>query len=289
MDADPWDVIRRKGGRRLGTLQTPAAIEPPRSGRSPGPPIQATVPYDVDTRPGAWVARQAARKARLFWLGGVAALALVGGVVALSVGHRVGIGAAVLLFGLVAAAKPRAESAAAEMLNWLRGARAEEAVGETLNELRSEGWIVMHDIEQSGEGNVDHLVSGPNGVYLIETKLRRYQAAHLTKAKRQAAKLKTELGVWVTPVICLDQRRGRPFRIEGVWIVPREQLLDWLRAPAQPARPVRAARPLRRQRHRIRLAGLTGGTHDAWGWLTASPRWPAAAAPPTGTPRSRRR
>ena len=28
------------------------------------------------------------------------------------------------------------------------------------------------------------------GVYLVETKLRRYEAAHLTKVKRQAAKLR---------------------------------------------------------------------------------------------------
>jgi hypothetical protein len=52
----------------------------------------------------------------------------------------------------------------------------------------------MHDIEQDREGNVDHLVSGPSGVYLIETKHRRYADDQLRKAKRQAAKLHDELG-----------------------------------------------------------------------------------------------
>ena len=189
-----------------------------------------SVAYDVDTRPGTWVARQAARRERLFWLAAAAALALVGLFVALAVGHRVGIAAALLLVALVAVAKPQADRYSAGMLGWLRGARAEQAVGETLNELRRDGWIVMHDVEQAGEGNIDHIASGPHGVYLVETKLRHYLDADLTKAKRQAKKLNAELGTWVTPGICVDQRRGGPFRAERVWIVPREQLLDWLRA-----------------------------------------------------------
>jgi hypothetical protein len=33
----------------------------------------------------------------------------------------------------------------------------------------------------------------------------------------------------VTPVICLHARKGKPFRTQGVWVVPRERLLNWLR------------------------------------------------------------
>jgi hypothetical protein len=67
---------------------------------------------------------------------------------------------------------------------------------------------------------------------MVETKHRGYEIAHLKKAKRQAAKLHDELGVCVTPVICLDQRRDRdPYRREGVWIVCRTRLLEWV--PAQ--------------------------------------------------------
>ncbi len=48
---------------------------------------------------------------------------------------------------------------------------------------------MLHDVPFAGEGNIDHLVSGPNGVYLVETKFGSYLPVHLKKAKRQAAKL----------------------------------------------------------------------------------------------------
>ena len=119
--------------------------------------------------------------------------------------------------------------------HWLRGADSEEAVGEALDVLTSEGYAVRHDLEQRFEGNIDHLVSGPSGVFMIETKHRGYAEAHLGKARRQAKKLRGELGVWVTPVICLDKRRARdPYRDRGVWIVPRARLVDWVRAQKNP-------------------------------------------------------
>jgi hypothetical protein len=148
--------------------------------------------YDVDTRPGTWVSARARAKQR--W-------------------YR-------------ALLTPKQETR-----SWVVGARAEEQVGLMLNELRRERFHVLHDIAQTHEGNVDHLVSGPTGVFMIETKYRRYTDEQLVKAKRQAAKLHDVLGVWVTPVICLAERRGRPpYKHDGVWIVRRPDLLDWLRA-----------------------------------------------------------
>lgn len=135
------------------------------------------------------------------------------------------------------ATKPRLERRLDEAIRRLRGARAEQAVGETLNELRREGWTVLHDIEQRGEGNIDHIASGPGGIYLVETKARAYQDARLTKAKRQAAKLHADVGVWVTPVVCLHERRGKPFKTRGVWVVPRGELLEWLRVQRNPPVP----------------------------------------------------
>ena len=118
---------------------------------------------------------------------------------------------------------------------WARGAQAESVVGYALERLRRLGFAVMHDLPQVGEGNVDHLVSGPSGVFMIETKRWRYEPDHLLKARRQAAKLASELGVWVTPVICLATRaRGRPYLHDGVWIVRRKLLLDWLVAQRNP-------------------------------------------------------
>src|SRR5450830_286772 len=46
------------------------------------------------------------------------------------------------------------------------------ASGELLEEFRGEGFIAMHGIEQAGEGNIDHLVSGPTGVFMIESKAK---------------------------------------------------------------------------------------------------------------------
>ena len=65
---------------------------------------------------------------------------------------------------------------------------------------------MLHDILAERGENIDRVVSGPNGVYLVETKFRSYLPVHLKKAKRQAARLHDELDVWVTPVICLATR-----------------------------------------------------------------------------------
>ncbi|WP_158616601.1 nuclease-related domain-containing protein [Corallococcus sp. CA054B] len=55
---------------------------------------------------------------------------------------------------------------------WGRGADGEEHVGALLAKLVPHGWAVEHDVKIGRRGaNVDHLVIGPPGVYLIETKL----------------------------------------------------------------------------------------------------------------------
>jgi hypothetical protein len=51
----------------------------------------------------------------------------------------------------------------------IRGARAEEKIGEMLEKLNQE-YMVMHDVE-SPYGNIDHIVIGKNnGIFLVETK-----------------------------------------------------------------------------------------------------------------------
>ncbi len=189
--------------------------------------------------------RQAARRTRRIWLAFAAFFLLAGLVLALAVGHRLGVGVSALFLALVLAAKPFAERYVDVTARWISGAGAERSVGTTLNELRKESWTVLHDIERQGDGNIDHIVSGPGGVFLVETKLTRYKDEHLVKGKRQAARLHDQLGVWVTPVICLHRRQGKPFRARGVWIVPHGELLAWLRSqrnrPAEFARLARFA------------------------------------------------
>lgn len=196
--------------------------------------------YDLDKSPAEWVYRQSNRRERRIWIGGAIFLLVAGLFLVLAIGHRVGVTASALFLAAVFAAKPYADRYADKHVRLLRGARAERDVGETLNVLREEGWVVMHDVEQAGEGNIDHIVSGPTGVYLVETKASRYLDGQLTKAKRQAAKLHDELGVFVSPVICLHTRRGKPFKTHGMWVVPRPEIIDWLRSqhnrPVDPAR-----------------------------------------------------
>ena len=52
--------------------------------------------------------------------------------------------------------------------NWRTGAEGEKRTGKVLARLGPE-WTVRHDL-QGRYGNTDHFVSGPGGVYLIDTK-----------------------------------------------------------------------------------------------------------------------
>lgn len=187
--------------------------------------------YDAYQPPAVYATAQAERRRR-FILVGFGVYTIVATLwVSLAFAHSISAWSLLaVVFAFAAAVRPTVDAYFAAESRWRAGSAAERAVGETLNELRREGWFVLHDIPQRGEGNVDHLVSGPGGVFMIETKVRRYADAHLPKARRQAAKLHDELGVWVTPVIVLHQRDGNAFNTHKVWVVPRIQLLDWLRA-----------------------------------------------------------
>lgn len=55
--------------------------------------------------------------------------------------------------------------------SWRRGAEGEERVGALLEHLRPQGWHVEHDVKVGSRGaNLDHLVIGPPGVFVINTK-----------------------------------------------------------------------------------------------------------------------
>lgn len=183
--------------------------------------------YDVNRKPGAYAFAQADFHARQALVLFYAAMVL--GLLVLVAGFelRNDVLAVVALLAMYSAG--RLHDRRTELWRrWTTGANAETEVGTTLNELRRRGFVVLHDLEREGEGNVDHLVSGPTGVYLIETKARRYERKHLAKARRQAARLNESLGVWVTPVISLPARKRAPWRDAGVWIVPRGHLVEWI-------------------------------------------------------------
>lgn len=186
--------------------------------------------YEVDRRPGAWVREQTARRERRIWIGIAVGFLVTGGFLALAIGRHVSIAASAAFLAAVLLVRPYVDGYVDRHARLRSGTRAEVAVGETLEQLRRDGWTVMHDIERPSQANLDHIVSGPNGVFLIETKARRYEDRHLARVKGQAAWLHDQLSVWVTPVICIHAQRGRPFRAKGVWIVPLSELLEWLQA-----------------------------------------------------------
>lgn len=197
---------------------------------------------------GAWVEEQGRREATRVWiLLGLFGLAMLAGTVCARLGwlsSRQGAIAGASLVTLALLAFRAAERHSVAALAWFRGSRAEREVGEELEHLRGDGYLVLHDVELERGGNVDHVVCGRNGVYSVETKARRYEERHLRQARRQAHALHQRLDVWVTPVLCLASRDDTPHRRQGVWIMGLPHLEGWLRdrkgRPFDPARALAA-------------------------------------------------
>lgn len=59
-----------------------------------------------------------------------------------------------------------------EARNARLGLRGEQAVAEVLHELADSGYRAFHDFETDANGNIDHVIVGTSGVFLIETKAR---------------------------------------------------------------------------------------------------------------------
>jgi hypothetical protein len=116
-----------------------------------------------------------------------------------------------------------------------RGADAEAAVGNVLDSLVSEGYGVLHDVDSIVSGNIDHIVLGPTGVFIIETKSRSYELAHLKRTKMAATRVAEILDRrFVVPVICLHLRPDELRRHDGVDVVGIDRLVDFMRSRRQP-------------------------------------------------------
>ncbi|MFN2467877.1 MAG: nuclease-related domain-containing protein [Gaiellaceae bacterium] len=195
---------------------------------------------DPNRAAGTWVTQRSRRETLHVWiLLAIFAAAMLGGGLAARVGWLSSREGASVGLGIVALALlsfRAAELRSRQALAWVLGSRAERDVGGDLNRLRVDGLLVMHDLEPDGRGNIDHVVCGQTGVFAVETKARRYEVRHLKQVKRQAYWVRTRTGVWCTPVICLATRDDTPHRREGVWIMGRPHLVEWVRA--QRGRPV---------------------------------------------------
>jgi hypothetical protein len=122
---------------------------------------------------------------------------------------------------------------------WQRGAKGEQQTARLLGRLGSEGYVVFHDLAMpDSPANLDHLVVGPSGVFVIDSKQwtgQVHQSADgliwhnhyrldrtLATIGWQAKTLGRLLGVPVAPLVCVHgahiQHGG--LRAQGVAIVP---------------------------------------------------------------------
>jgi len=138
------------------------------------------------------------------------------------------------------------------VLNWWKGARGEELVGECLSMMEPEGYRAVHDID-ARFGNIDHVVAGPTGVFALETKAWRgrvwlAKGAHLKVGRRDEdraleqaragarqvhAQMKAiGLTEWVEAVIVLTATslpKGR-MRLGAVHVIELADLPDFIRS-----------------------------------------------------------
>jgi hypothetical protein len=122
---------------------------------------------------------------------------------------------------------------------WQRGAHGERQTARLLDRLGRDGYQVLHDRAIPGSpANIDHLVVGPSGVFVIDSKrwtgqvhqdndgLVWHNHYRLDRAiatiRWQALTLGQLLGVPVAPLVCVHEGhvQGGGLRAQGVAIVP---------------------------------------------------------------------
>jgi hypothetical protein len=205
-------------------------------------------------RPGASAqAGYQARRARELagWLRGVpwrAALTLAAVMPAALLVPRLGLLAGVAAAGAAGWAlrfRPSPETRA-----WRRGAIGERRTARLLARLERDGWCVLHDLAIPGSrANIDHLLIGPGGVFVIDSKLYtgrlhlapggslwhgRHPLAPLLRTARfeadQAAQLLAAPDVSVVPLLAVHgaQVPWGKLVVDGVPVVSARRLLELL-------------------------------------------------------------
>jgi hypothetical protein len=135
----------------------------------------------------------------------------------------------------------------AETTAWRRGAKGEQRTARRLRRL-GRGWSVFHDLAIPGSrANADHLVIGPPGVFLIDSKHYRgrltltpegtlWYGHHpltgvLATVRWEAAVLGQALGTTITPMLCVQgaQLPWGELMAEGIPVLAADQLATTLR------------------------------------------------------------
>jgi Nuclease-related domain len=149
-----------------GADQPVVAIRVPASVGRPGGSAQATWRRQRAAQWTAWTRSLTWRVAATVGIGAA------GGVLGSLLGPRLGLVLSVL--AAVAAGWGLRFRPSPEARAWRRGAVGERRTARLLAALERHGWAVLHDLAvPRSQANIDHLVIGPGGVFVIDSKQYR--------------------------------------------------------------------------------------------------------------------
>jgi hypothetical protein len=235
----PLGVPRTPPEAGLDSPSPPAAVSagPPRGSLgSPGRSALAAYWQRRATELTGWT-RSLAWRAPLVAAAGLAANVLATQV-GLPHGRLIGLAvAAVVAWRLRFRPSEQARS-------WQRGVRGERHTARLLDRLTGDGYVVFHDLAVPGDtsANVDHLVIGPTGVFVIDSKQWTgsvHQSADglawhnhypldrtLERVRWEAEAVGRQLGTHTTPLVCVHgaHLQGGGLHAQGVAIVPAHLL-----------------------------------------------------------------
>jgi hypothetical protein len=159
---------------------------------------------------------------------------------------------------------------------WRRGAVGERRTARLLAPLERQGWAILHDLAGPGSrANIDHLVIGPAGVFVIDSKQYRgrlhvdpmgrlwhgrYPLAPVLRTvsfeAHQAAQILPDPGVAVVPIVAVHGAQVPWGKVvtDGVPVVAAGRLPSMLRALPAVLAPERVAGLADRARVRFRAA-----------------------------------
>jgi hypothetical protein len=159
---------------------------------------------------------------------------------------------------------------------WRRGAAGERRTARLLAPLERRGWAVLHDLAIPGsKANIDHLVIGPGGVVVIDTKQyrgrlrldsygllwhgRHLLVAALRKVRWEADQADEALGIADVQIAAIMAVHGASvpwgrLQADGVIVAPARRVPDLLCALPPILGPERVAWLADRARLRFRAA-----------------------------------
>jgi hypothetical protein len=204
----------------------------------------------------------------------ILAVATVGGLLGSLLAPRLGLvlgGLAAMAAGWGLRFRPSPDAVA-----WQRGATGERRTARLLSQLERQGWAVLHDLAVPGSrANIDHLVIGPGGVFVIDSKQYRgrlqldptgrlwhgrYSLGSALRAVSfeadQAAQVLPDPGVVVRPIMAIHgaQVPWGKVVMDGIPVVPAKRLPSMLRALPTVLEPERVAELADEARVRFRAA-----------------------------------